>query len=148
MRSLVAKVERWLDEGMGNCWMNRPEVSRIVAESLHHLDGDQYELGCYVIMPNHVHAVIRPLQPATIPLEKILQSRKRRTSREINAFLARTGALWQEESFDRIIRDEEHLYHCIQYIGRNPDKAGLPPGEFRKWVRPSWESLGWNFDSA
>jgi len=145
-RTVVAKVEGWLDEGMGKCWMNRAEVSRIVEESFHHVDDDQCELGCYVLMPNHVHAIIRPLHSETLPLEKVLQSRKRRTSREINARLGRSGPLWQEESFDRIIRDEEHLYRCIQYVGRNPDKTGLPPGQFRRWVRPSWESLGWKFD--
>ena len=111
--------------------MNRTEVSAIVAESLHHMDDDQYELGCYVLMPNHIHAVIRPLQPQSQPLEKILQSRKCRTSCAINELLGRRGALWQEETFDRIVRDEEHLYRCIEYIGRNPAKAGLTPGQYR-----------------
>jgi len=147
-RTVVAKVEGWLDEGMGKCWMIRAEVSQIVEESFHHVDDDQCELGCYVLMPNHVHAIIRPLRSGTLPLEKVLQGRKRRTSREINALLGRSGPLWQEESFDRIIRDEEHLYQCIQYVGRNPDKAGLPPGQFQRWVRPSWESLGWKFDES
>ena len=142
---VVAKVEGWLDQGIGECWMNRTEVSAIVAESLHHMDDDLYELGCYVLMPNHIHAVIRPLQPQTQPLEKILQSRKCRTSRAINELLGRRGALWQEETFDRIVRDEEHLYRCIEYIGRNPTKAGLPPGQYKRWIRPSWESLGWQF---
>jgi putative transposase len=147
-RVLFTKVEGWLDEGMGKCWMNRADVSRIVEDAFHHVDDDQCEFGCYVLMPNHMHAIIRPLHPETLPLEKILQSRKRRTSREINALLGRSGALWQEESFDRIIRDEEHLYQCIQYIGRNPRKAGLAPGQFRRWLRPSWEPLGWKFDEA
>jgi putative transposase len=145
-RAIMAKVERWLDEGMGKCWMSRAEVSRIVEESFHHVDDDQCELGCYVIMPNHVHVILRPLHPGTSPLEKILQTRKRRTSRDINLLLGRSGPLWQEESFDRIIRDEEHLDRCIQYIGRNPRTARLAPGHFRRWVRPSWESLGWKFD--
>ncbi|MGA2030786.1 MAG: hypothetical protein ABSG68_00890 [Thermoguttaceae bacterium] len=97
-------------------------------------------------MPNHVHGIFRPLRPKSLPLEKILQSRKLRTSREINAVLGRSGPLWEEESFDRIIRDEEHLYRCIHYIGGNPAKARLQPDQWRKWTRPSWESLGWKFD--
>jgi hypothetical protein len=55
--------------------------------------------------------------------------------------------LWQEESYDRIIRDEEHLYHCLQYIGDNPRRANLSPNDFVRWVRPAWVPLGWNFTS-
>ena len=145
-RSLMVKVEGWLDEAMGECWMARPEIARMVMDSLHHFDNDQYELGCYVVMANHVHGIFRPLQPKTLPLDKILQSRKRRTSREINASVGRSGTLWEEESFDRIIRDEEHLYRCIQYIGRNPAKARLPSDQWHRWIRPSWELLGWKFE--
>jgi REP element-mobilizing transposase RayT len=143
----MEKVEAWLDEGMGECWMARPEVSQIVAQALHCFDNDQYELGCYVLMPNHVHAVLRPLRPQILPLEKILQSRKRRTSREINSLVGRCGSLWQEESFDRIIRDEEHLERCIQYIGSNAAKARMPPRRGQRWIRPGWEALRWKFDN-
>lgn len=145
-RALMIKVEGWLDEGMGKCWLARPEIGSLVAQALHYLDGDQYELDCYAVMPNHVHAVVRPLHSDRWPLEKILQSRKRRTSREINALVGRSGPLWQEESFDRIIRDEEHLYRCIQYIGSNPAKARIPPDRWQRWLRPAWKSLGWNFN--
>jgi hypothetical protein len=65
-----------------------------------------------------------------------------------NALLGRSGTLWQAESFDRIIRDEEHLYRCMRYIGRNPRTAGLAGGQFRTWVRPAWEALGWRIDEA
>jgi REP element-mobilizing transposase RayT len=142
----MGKVEAWLDEGMGQCWMARPEISQVVMDSLHHFDNDHYELGCYVVMPNHVHGILRPLRPKSLSLEKILQSRKRRASREINAILGRSGSLWEEETFDRIIRDEEHLYRCIQYIGANPTKARITPGHWHRWVRPSWKSSGWDFD--
>jgi hypothetical protein len=56
------------------------------------------------------------------------------------------GSLWQEETFDRIIRDEEHLWRAIQYIGANPAKAGLAPGACPVWIRPQWLALGWKFD--
>lgn len=144
--SIMQKVEAWLDQGMGSCHLKDPEISRIVANALHFFDGETYELDCYVVMPNHVHAVIRPLRPRTDPLEKVLQSRKLWTSREINAALALNGTLWKEESFDRIIRDEEHLYRCILYIGENPRKAGLCAAACPLWIRPEWEKLGWRFE--
>ncbi len=141
----MQRVEKWLDQGMGSCCLKRPDVAHIVVDALHHFDDDTYELASYVVMPNHVHAILRPLSPKADPLEKILQSRKRRTSREINSMLELAGELWQEESFDRIIRDEEHLDRCLQYIGANPRRAGLSAGDCPRWVRPSWKALGWDF---
>ena len=49
---------------------------------------------------------------------------------------------------DHFIRDEEHLYRAIQYIGRNPAKAGLDPNACRRWIRPSWVELGWQFEET
>jgi hypothetical protein len=36
----------------------------------------------------------------------------------------------------------------MQYIGRNPVKAGLAPDQHQLWIRPSWVGQGWNFESA
>ena len=94
-------------------------------------------------MPNHVHAIIRPL--GNLSLEDIVASWKKFTSRRINALEGTSGYLCQQESFDRIIRDAEHLWRTIQYIGRNPKLAGLPVGSCPLWIRPEWEALGWKF---
>jgi hypothetical protein len=53
---------------MGECWLKRGDVSEIVENSLHHVEDDQWELGCYVIMPNHVHAILRPLDSVKMSL--------------------------------------------------------------------------------
>jgi putative transposase len=146
-RQTMGRVERWLEQGMGSCSLRQPATAKEVADALHHFDGDRYELGCYVVMPNHVHAVVRPLSPDRQPLERILQSWKRHTAQEINRHRARQGPLWQEESFDRIVRDEEHLYRTIQYIGANPGRAGLGHEQWRLWIRPEWERPGWVFEA-
>ena len=64
---------------------------------------------------------------------------------EINRQRGERGTLWQRESCDRIIRDEEHLWRVIQYIGRNPTNAGIDPSTCPLWIRPSWIKCGWNF---
>jgi hypothetical protein len=97
-------------------------------------------------MPNHVHVIVRPLLCDVEPLERILQSWKRHTALKINRLLAQSGTLWQDESFDRIIRDEEHLYRVLQYIGANPSKAGLTTAQCPTWIRPAWIELGWRFE--
>lgn len=75
-------------------------------------------------MPNHVHAVIRPLEKKK--LEKIFQSIKSYSSRRIRG----EGTVWQEESYDTIIRDEEHFFRALDYIRANPKKANLRPSEY------------------
>jgi putative transposase len=87
-------------------------------------------------MPNHVHVLVRPYSDATCPLEAIEQGWKGFSSRAINKALATSGQWWQHESYDRIVRDEEHLWKCLQYIGENPSRARLGPEEARRWVCP------------
>jgi hypothetical protein len=67
-------------------------------------------------------------------------------TRKIGSAVETDGPLFQEECFDRILRDEEHLYRALQYIGRNPSKAGLRRDACPTWVRPEWEALGWRFE--
>ena len=58
-------------------------------------------------------------------LQDILQSVKRHTAREINKREGRSGALWQKESFDTTIRNDEHFYNVVEYTLNNPVNAGL-----------------------
>jgi hypothetical protein len=58
-------------------------------------------------------------------LDKITQSWKGFTAREINGYLGRSGALWQQESFDRIVRNPTHFERIVRYIANNPAKARL-----------------------
>lgn len=78
-------------------------------------------------------------------LEDVLKSRKLWTSRRINEALGRSGTLWQQESYDRILRDAEHLWKVLQYIGKNPRLAGIGEEQSTRWVRPDWMDLGWKF---
>jgi REP element-mobilizing transposase RayT len=146
-RQIMRRVEAWLDQGMGSCVLRSADVSAILVKAMHADEVLGHELDCYVVMPNHVHAIVRPLAPGTLPLEMVLQRWKGGASIEINRRLQRSGPLWQQESFDRIIRDEEHLWRAIRYIGRNPKYAGLSPAEVPLWIRPSWVELGWQFDT-
>ena len=144
----MERVDAWLDQGMGGCLLRAPPIREPLIASMRASDGKTCELGAFVVMPNHVHAIVRPLDPQQVALESVLKHWKGVSASEINRTLDRTGALWQRESFDRLIRDEEHLWRALQYLGRNPHKARLPDGEFDRWVNPAWESCGWKFDPA
>lgn len=147
-RESMRRVEAWLDQGMGSCILTDARLSSKVVEAMQNGDGDSHELGCYVVMPNHVHAIVRPLSPVDDPLEAILQRWKGGSSYEINLCVQRFGALWERESFDRMIRDEEHLYRVIQYIGRNPRNASMSEATVPLWIRPSWVAAGWKFERS
>jgi putative transposase len=146
-KHLASYTEAWLDQGFGSCLLRQESLRMHAISAMHHFDEDRYELDAYVVMPNHVHAIIRPLQWREQPLEFILKSWKQFSSTQIHRDIGGEGALWQEESYDRIIRDEEHLYRCLQYINLNPTKAKLAPHEFTLWIRPNWIPLGWGFPS-
>ncbi|MDX1945582.1 MAG: transposase [Pirellulaceae bacterium] len=144
-RLSMEHVENWLDEGQGSCVLRQAFAADCLEQKLRHFDGQQYDLWAFVIMPNHVHLLVKPYSDALHPLERLEQAWKTYSARAINAASGTSGSLWQAESFDRMVRDEEHLYRCLQYIGRNPRRAGLGLHEARRWVRPEWASAGWGF---
>jgi putative transposase len=124
-------IERWLDAGHGSCLLRQRKWAEVVADTLRHFEGERVVMISFVVMPNHVHALF--VQNPVWPLEKLLQSLKRFTTREINKLLGRVGNLWQRDYFDRLVRDEIHFANCVRYIRRNPEKAKLPPNEFILW---------------
>src|SRR5690606_18388751 len=91
-------------------------------------DGERYELASFVVMPNHVHVLFRPL--GGHGLSAIVKSWKGFTAREINQRICRTGALWQDEYWDRLIRNERHYFKVAEDIRENPAKANLHDGQF------------------
>jgi REP element-mobilizing transposase RayT len=142
-RDLFRHEDAWLDEGYGACHFRDPQMAAHLEKALMHFHKDRYLLSCWAVMPNHCHIVIRPLSDCQ--LETILQGMKGVVARCINSAVGTRGSLWQNESYDRIVRDEEHLWRVIQYIGRNPARAGLPRCEWRRWTDPTWEAFGWRF---
>jgi putative nucleotidyltransferase with HDIG domain len=123
------RQQEWLDKGCGSCILKNLEIAEIVEQTLLHFDGERYRLGSYVIMPNHVHLIVEPLDRQ--PLSSIMQSWKGYSAREINKVTGSKGTLWMDESFDHIIRNEASLEKFTAYIIQNPVKAHLAPTDFR-----------------
>jgi len=127
-RRFLQVREDWLDQGHGSCLLREPKTAMIVAKALRHFDSQRYYLDAFVVMPNHVHALVQPLPGHS--LKDILRSWKSYSARQINKTLGRSGSVWMEESFDQIVRDWTALVKCRDYIARNPEKAHLRTGEF------------------
>jgi REP element-mobilizing transposase RayT len=58
-------------------------------------------------------------------LSRIMHSIKSFTAHEINKVLNRKGKVWQDENYDRIIRDNEDFLEKLEYIANNPIKMNL-----------------------
>ena len=123
--------ERLLDAAVGVRWLEDRRVAAEVQRAMFYFAGTRYDVLAYVVMPNHVHWVFRPLptwrercssRPAR---EIIMHSFCRQTARVCNHMLGRTGRFWQHESYDRVVRGENELQRIIDYIEYNPVKAAL-----------------------
>jgi REP-associated tyrosine transposase len=88
--------------------------AEICRSALHHHDGKDYKLICYTIMPNHVHLVFE-LLPGNNGISKIMQGIKGASARRCNIALKRNGKFWQDESYDRMVRNDIELYFIIKY---------------------------------
>ena len=117
------KVESYLDAGHGNCWLRDQRVAKRVRDALLHFQGERYELVAWCIMPNHVHAIVRPMPGHT--LSGISHTWKSFTAQQANRLLHRQGEFWQPESYDHLIRNEQDLRNQVRYVIENPTKAGL-----------------------
>lgn len=54
-----------------------------------------------------------------------MQSIKGASARAINQKLNRNGPVWQDESFDHVLRSSEGLDAKVEYVLQNPVRKGL-----------------------
>jgi putative transposase len=120
--------EQAMNAGYGACPLREAKCRETLASLLRGADGTSYHLDHFVIMPNHVHIVVKP--KTGIPLRQITGSWKKHSARRINATLHQAGKLWQPESFDHIVRSVQQLDQYRRCIAENPSKANLRPDEY------------------
>ena len=125
---VFAWMEHDVDAGSGDCTIGNPVPAEKVTSALLHFDQQRYVLGAFVVMPNHVHVLVQPIRPFT--LTSIVHSWKSYTAHALQRQAGINGRVWQEESFDRIVRDEIELRRFNDYILANPSAARLQPGTF------------------
>ena len=115
----------------------------IVLESVLRWKDRRYELFAVSVMPDHVHVLIEPMieregesgKPIFFSISKILHSIKSFTANRINKIDNTSGAVWETESFDRLIRSETDLQEKFEYVTRNPwDAEVAKPETDYRWV--------------
>lgn len=131
-----ARVDGMLDKALhGPRWLSQPECARIVMELLHSFDSQEYHLHAFCLMSNHAHLLLDqqgiPEPPPRhdgkhyTALSRAMRLLKRRSGALCNQLLGRSGAFWQHESYDHIVRNEREFERILAYIANNPVKAGL-----------------------
>lgn len=132
LHRLIAQYE---DAGHGEAVLAHHACASLAQNELIRNHAVSYKLIEWVIMPNHVHAMIRLFE--NISLTTVIQRWKGASANAINHLLGRAGSLWAPDYHDRYIRDSDHYHDCRAYIRNNPVNAGL-------CSKPE----GWPFSSA
>lgn len=121
--ALRQRIETYEDAGYGQCFLRDSQIAALTEDALRYFDGTRYRLLAWCVMPNHVHSLIEMVQGYS--LGGILHSWKSYTAKRANRILGRSGQFWDEDYYERYIRDDDHLRIAIEYIEQNPVKAGL-----------------------
>jgi putative transposase len=121
------------------------EARDLVLEHILREHGKRIDLLALVVMPDHVHLLLTALRDENgwpVQLFEIMQCLKSCTAHRINKPLHRSGPVWEEESFDHVLRSDESLKEKCEYIRQNPVRAGLvqEPEDYRwLWVNPTFK---------
>ncbi len=112
--------------------LSREEV-RLVLDHIKSADGRFYTLVAATVLPDHTHLLLEPAEG--VDLSRIMKGTKGASARAINKARGQSGSIWQDESFDRIVRDQAELDEKLNYMLWNAVKRALveDPLEYEGW---------------
>ncbi len=99
-----------------------PKARDIALETCRRENGARIHLHGVIVMPTHVHMVFTPLRSAdgqTYPIAEIMNSMESVSAHRINKALCRSGHVWQDESFDHVLRRYETVSGALEYLLEN-----------------------------
>jgi REP element-mobilizing transposase RayT len=123
--TICTKNRRLLFGDVINSEMQLAQAGQVVAETWAGLPSHYHiELDAFVVMPNHIHAIILILMARSSPahaLSEIVRGFKTFSARRINALRGTPRVpVWQRGYHDHIIRDAVSLNRIRRYIADNP----------------------------
>jgi len=106
---------------------------RIVLEHIKGGNGWFYDCYAAVVMPNHVHLLLHPKKGYN--LSRVMHGIKGASARKINQHRGTKGRIWQNESYDRIVRNGKEFDVKLKYMFNNPLKKRLTddPSNYAGW---------------
>ncbi len=124
-------------------WVLPEGVRSLVLDHCLHDHESKLFMHAAVIMPDHVHLLCTPLADpdgTTYGMAEIMSGIKGASAHAVNRALGRRGAVWESESFDRLLRADEDRRLVAEYICANPVRAQLCAREddypwlWREWI--------------
>lgn len=120
------KIDKYIDLSTKGCYLNG-DILEYLKDFFLNKDKSFYNLVAFCVMPNHVHILFKQNDE----LKKIMKVLKGSTSFHINKILERKGTFWEENYYDKVIRDEDHFHTVYDYIKNNAVKANLKDAKDR-----------------
>ena len=100
----------------------------LVLQHCVHDNGKRICLHAAVVMPEHVHMLLMPMvdeQGWPYAMPAILKQIKGVSARSVNRLPGCSWPVWQEESFDHVLRSTESFAEKLEHIRQNPVRRGL-----------------------
>ena len=126
-------AEKYLDQRRGFTPFKDQRCCHLMLQLLETIEADGWALGEATVMPNHIHILIKNVQSPFL-MKQVVTRFKGRSARRLNLYLKRRGRFWQQDWFDRWMRNEAELTKVVRYIRDNPIKARLA----RNWADYRW----------
>jgi putative transposase len=115
-------MDRLLDEQRSGPAFLKMALAEVVADSIRAGAACDYPMHTWVVMPNPVPLLITPQVDASA----LLHGLKGASARQSDRLLGRTGQpFWQDESYDRPVRNSDEFHRIENYIVQNPVRGGL-----------------------
>ena len=114
------------------------EEQKLILEHIKEGSAKFYSLFAAQVMPDHVHILFTPT--TGFGLERIMKGIKGVSASKVNRLRGSFGSIWQDESYDRIVRDFDELIQKLEYMLNNPVKKGL--------CADPWTYHGWHYNEG
>ena len=104
-------------------FMDSADFQRMLALLQNHAKERDVQVHSYVLMSNHLHLLLTPLQNDSLP--KMMQAVGRSYVLYFNKRHGRSGTLWEGRYRSALIQTERYFLACMAYIDLNPVRAGM-----------------------
>ena len=104
-------------------FMDSADFQRMLALLQNHAKERDVQVHSYVLMSNHLHLLLTPLQNDSLP--KMMQAVGRSYVLYFNKRHGRSGTLWEGRYRSSLIQTERYFLSCMAYIDLNPVRAGM-----------------------
>ena len=129
----------------------QPALIRLKAAFRYVMDKHPYRIDGLVILPDHLHCIWRlPEDDGNFSIRWNMLKRYFSISMDGPTNKRREKTIWQRRFWEHLIRDEDDLHRCLDYIHYNPVKHGYverpydwDSSTFKQHVKRGFYDMNW-----